>query len=65
MCHMHHPLCKILGKNKGIPPLAPAECRGGKCFSEPIYQYKIQHIAGTQINLADCMSRLPKLVREA
>ena len=25
------------------------------------YQYKIQHIPGTQSNLADCMSQLPSL----
>ena len=49
------------GGKEVIPPLEAAGCRGGHCCSVPIYQYKIQHIAGTQINLADCVSRQPSL----
>ena len=51
------------GGKEGIPLLAAVGCRGGHYCSVPtVYQYKIQHIAGTEINLADCMSRLPSLL---
>ena len=55
----HHPLCKILGENEGIPPLAARMQRWALLLSA--YQYKIQHIRDTQNTLADCMSRLPSL----
>ena len=49
-CLSSCPLCKVTGGKEGILPLEAAGCRGGHCCSVSIYQYKIQHLAGTQIN---------------
>ena len=54
----HRPLCKILGEKEGIPPLAAARMQRWALLLSA-YQYKIQHIPGSQNHCADCMSRLP------
>ena len=56
----HCPLCKILGEKEGIPPLAAARMQRLALLLSA-YQYKIQHIPGTQNTLADCRSWLPRL----
>ena len=56
----HCPLCKILGEKEGSPPLAAARMQRWALLLSA-YQYKIQHIPGTQNNPADCMSQLPSL----
>ena len=49
-----------MGEKEGIPPLVAARMQRWALLLSA-YQHKIQHIPGTQNNLADCMSQLPSL----
>ena len=60
----HRPLCKILGHDQAIPPLAAARMQHWALILSA-YRYSIQYIAGEKNSCADCLSRLPVKQQDA
>ena len=54
----HQSLCKILGHQQGVPPLAAGRMQQW-ALTLSAYSYKIEYKPGSQNECADCLSRLP------
>ena len=54
----HHPLCKLLGSNQGVPSLAAARMQRWALILSA-YQYVLKYTPGSQNEFANCMSRPP------
>ena len=54
----HHPLCKLLGSNQGVPSLAAARMQRWALILSA-YQYILEYTPSSQNECADCLSRLP------